>query len=725
MGLRLRLLGFTVSRLVPPYLDPVLGCQRYHTILPCSAPEGAPEAMEVLVLAGYRAQKEDELSLAPGDVIRQACKGPARGWMRGELGGRCGLFPESLVQVRSSQRSGGGSLRAPEVAPLPVRSFAGDPGDSPLLGGDAETALCAPPRSLSQISGPPKMVQGKLQLHPGAGGRAAVASWGDCGSDKGGLGNPDIPSIILGPQRPQKLSSLTYDSPPDYLQTVSYPETYRVLFDYHPEAPDELALRRGDEVKVLRKVTEDKGWWEGESQGRRGLFPDNFVLPPPPVKKLVPRKVVSQESAPVKEPKKMMPKTVLPTVKKLVTAPSEPSKTKPSWTPSRDSQKRPSRNSSSTSGFQPGRKRSKTQASQQRPAASQDEKQRRLTKGPRVNKTPILNKTASPEKTPTLDRAPRPEKTPPPDKTPSPEKTLSPDKSPNPEKTPPSEKTPTPEETLIPEKVPTLEETPTLEDKAPSPDRALSGYEAGVPEVLLEDEAFGPKMAPPGDEAPTLGKVLTPEPVLSEEASAGDKSQFHHFSPEEDTPPNARSLEASEAQSQEEVHTPQEAPLGMVKQPLERRASSPLQSESNPKSGSAPALEKAHPQEKPTSLLEEAPPKAETTPKEQESPKEGVPSKEVTPAQKNAEPQTPPTLHSSVPPNLTDRRSDGDDMLRIKDQVEALRRSLEQMGVQLEKKLMDLSEELKSEREKRLLLEVQMKQRTRDSIHAQTQTQTH
>lgn len=34
---------------------------------------------------------------------------------------------------------------------------------------------------------------------------------------------------------------------------------------------------------LLSQVTEDKGWWEGESQGRRGLFPDNFVLPPPPV----------------------------------------------------------------------------------------------------------------------------------------------------------------------------------------------------------------------------------------------------------------------------------------------------------------------------------------------------------------------------------------------------------------------------------------------------------
>lgn len=38
------------------------------------------------------------------------------------------------------------------------------------------------------------------------------------------------------------------------LLSVSCPETCRVLFDYHPEAPDELALHKGDLVKVLRKV---------------------------------------------------------------------------------------------------------------------------------------------------------------------------------------------------------------------------------------------------------------------------------------------------------------------------------------------------------------------------------------------------------------------------------------------------------------------------------------
>uniref|UniRef100_A0A8C7B4H0 SH3 domain-containing protein n=1 Tax=Neovison vison TaxID=452646 RepID=A0A8C7B4H0_NEOVI len=515
------------------------------------------------------------------------------------------------------------------------------------------------------------MVQGELQLHPRAGRRAEAASWGDCGSDKGGLGNPDMPSVSPGTQRPPKLSSLTYDSPPDYLRTVSRPEIYRVLFDYQPEAPDELALRRGDEVKVLRKGTlrKDKGWWEGESQGRRGVFPDNFVLPPPPV---------SMGAAPIKEPKKVTPKSALPTVRKLVTAPPGPSKAKPSWTPS-------SGGSFLSGGSgHPGRKGPKTQASRQRSATSQEEEQSSLAKASTVNKTPTL------------------------DKTPSPEKTLSPDKA------------PTPEESLTPDKVPISEGSLTLEfkapalgnptpqegltlDKAPSPDSLISVDVAPAPEVPPEDELLGPKMVPPGDEVSTLEKVLTPEQVLSEEASTRDNIQFHHFSPEQALP-KLTSPVANEARCQE-VHMPEKADLCMMTHPLDQSNSSPFQSKSKP--GSMPALEKA------TTLLQEAPGKHEGTPEEAALPKEEVVPKEVDPALKNPhsikstpDPQETPTPLSLVPQNLTDSKSDRGDIMRLQDEMESLRRSLERMGVQLERKLTDIWEELKSEKEKRRLLEV-------------------
>eukprot|EP00069_Balaena_mysticetus_P017576 bmy_10793T0 len=213
IGSRLRLLGFTISLLVPPYLDPVLGCERDCTILlarlrkaprkPWTIPEtlrGSGEAPRprcarrrghpvespgperwCKVNFSYSPEQADELKLQAGEIV-EVIKEIEDGWWLGKKNGQLGAFPSNFVELLDS--------------------------------------------------GPP----------------------------------------------------------------ISHPETYRVLFDYHPEARDELALRRGDEVKVLRKTTEDKGWWEGESQGRRGLFPDNFVLPPPPIKKLVPRKVASRES---------------------------------------------------------------------------------------------------------------------------------------------------------------------------------------------------------------------------------------------------------------------------------------------------------------------------------------------------------------------------------------------------------------------------------------------
>ncbi|XP_066125737.1 SH3 domain-containing protein 21 isoform X1 [Saccopteryx bilineata] len=664
--------------------------------------------MEVLVLAGYRAQKEGELTLAPGDVVRQVCKGPTRGWLRGELGGHCGLFPERLVQEIPESFRGTGEAPRPRCGR----------GQSCSAKSRGTQRWCKVNFNYS----PEQADELKLQAGEIVEVIKEIEDGWWLGRKNGQLGafpsnfvelldsgppsidNPDMPSISLDSQRPAKLSTLTYDSPPDYLRTVFHPETYRVLFDYHPEAPDELALRRGDEVKVLRKTTEDKGWWEGESQGRRGVFPDNFVLPPPPIKKLAPRKVVSRESeheltraagggthhrqAPTKEPKKMMPKTALPTVKKLMTVHTGPSKAKPSWTPGGDSQKRPSRDSGSTGSLLNGgpghsvKKRSRTQASRQRYATSQEEERRSRAKASPVNKTPTLGKPPTPQKTLSLDKAPNPE------------------------------------ETLTPDKTPTPEETLTREDKAPSPDGVFSLDEVSALGVTPEGEDPGPKTAPPGNETSTLEKALTPDQIFSEETSAGDSSQLHPSSPEAVQPKGTFFL-VSEAQSQEEVHMPQE-------RPLDKGDSSTLQSEAKP--GSVPALEKADPGEEATTLLEGAPAKDETTPKEEASPEK------VVPAQKNLhrieptpDPQESPSLNSLVPQNPTDSKNNRDDIMRLQDEVESLRRALELMGVQLERKLTDIWEELKSEREKRQLLEIQMNGRLQESWtpgsnHAQTQT---
>ncbi|CAN9507617.1 unnamed protein product [Ophioblennius macclurei] len=63
-----------------------------------------------------------------------------------------------------------------------------------------------------------------------------------------------------------------------------------VEYDYDALHDDELTLRLGDVIKNVRYYEED-GWMEGDLNGKRGLFPDNFV------------KEVKKESKEVKEVK--------------------------------------------------------------------------------------------------------------------------------------------------------------------------------------------------------------------------------------------------------------------------------------------------------------------------------------------------------------------------------------------------------------------------------------
>ncbi|XP_053469947.1 CD2-associated protein isoform X1 [Ictalurus furcatus] len=49
-----------------------------------------------------------------------------------------------------------------------------------------------------------------------------------------------------------------------------------VEYEYEAVHEDELTLRLGDVIRNVRRIEED-GWMEGELNGRRGLFPDNFV----------------------------------------------------------------------------------------------------------------------------------------------------------------------------------------------------------------------------------------------------------------------------------------------------------------------------------------------------------------------------------------------------------------------------------------------------------------
>ena len=48
-----------------------------------------------------------------------------------------------------------------------------------------------------------------------------------------------------------------------------------VVYEYTAALPDELSLKVGDVITRVERL--EGGWWRGELNKVRGMFPDNFV----------------------------------------------------------------------------------------------------------------------------------------------------------------------------------------------------------------------------------------------------------------------------------------------------------------------------------------------------------------------------------------------------------------------------------------------------------------
>lgn len=189
----------------------------------------------------YDASEPDELTIRPGDVLRDVERLPG-GWWRGELRGRRGMFPDNFVSVLAEQttaRSGGvqGRCRA-------VFSYQpANPDELPLCVGDVLEVLGEVEEG---------WWQGRRQ------GRVGVF--------------PSNFVVMLDPPQPAPPFEPAPALPPKPVK-----ELCRVLFPYTAVNEDELTLAEGDIVTVVSKEAPDRGWWRGELHGRVGLFPDNFV----------------------------------------------------------------------------------------------------------------------------------------------------------------------------------------------------------------------------------------------------------------------------------------------------------------------------------------------------------------------------------------------------------------------------------------------------------------
>uniref|UniRef100_A0A8V5FI09 Uncharacterized protein n=1 Tax=Melopsittacus undulatus TaxID=13146 RepID=A0A8V5FI09_MELUD len=212
------------------------------------------------VAFSYMPQNEDELELKVGDIIEVVGE-VEEGWWEGILNGKTGMFPSNFIKELSDSEDAG----IEEQVKPSLKDTAGSESD----GGDSCSTKSEGANGGTAIQ--PKKVKG--------------VGFGDIFKDKPIKLRPrsiEVENDFLPVDKSvgKKLPPATATQEPTKIEVDSRTKTKeycKVIFPYEAQNDDELTIREGDVVTLISKDCVDVGWWEGELNGRRGVFPDNFV----------------------------------------------------------------------------------------------------------------------------------------------------------------------------------------------------------------------------------------------------------------------------------------------------------------------------------------------------------------------------------------------------------------------------------------------------------------
>ncbi|XP_032141945.1 SH3 domain-containing kinase-binding protein 1 isoform X10 [Sapajus apella] len=249
------------------------------------------------VAFSYLPQNDDELELKVGDIIEVVGE-VEEGWWEGVLNGKTGMFPSNFIKELSGESDELGISQDEQLSKSRKTTFEGTilyraaPGKteghrryyslrettgSESDGGDSSSTKSEGANgTVATAAIQPKKVKG--------------VGFGDIFKDKPiklrprsiEVENDFLPvEKTIGKKLPA--TTATPDSSKTEMDSRTKSKDYcKVIFPYEAQNDDELTIKEGDIVTLINKDCIDVGWWEGELNGRRGVFPDNFVklLPP-------------------------------------------------------------------------------------------------------------------------------------------------------------------------------------------------------------------------------------------------------------------------------------------------------------------------------------------------------------------------------------------------------------------------------------------------------------
>ncbi|XP_038172290.1 SH3 domain-containing kinase-binding protein 1 isoform X2 [Arvicola amphibius] len=224
------------------------------------------------VAFSYLPQNDDELELKVGDIIEVVGE-VEEGWWEGVLNGKTGMFPSNFIKELSGESDELGISQDEQLSKSSLRETTGSESD----GGDSSSTKSEGANgTVATVAIQPKKVKG--------------VGFGDIFKDKPIKLRPRSIEVendfmpvekTIGKKLPPATSTPD-PSKPEMDSRTKAKDYCKVIFPYEAQNDDELTIKEGDIVTLINKDCIDVGWWEGELNGRRGVFPDNFVklLPP-------------------------------------------------------------------------------------------------------------------------------------------------------------------------------------------------------------------------------------------------------------------------------------------------------------------------------------------------------------------------------------------------------------------------------------------------------------
>nr|XP_031301636.1 SH3 domain-containing kinase-binding protein 1 isoform X4 [Camelus dromedarius] len=269
------------------------------------------------VAFSYLPQNDDELELKVGDIIEVVGE-VEEGWWEGVLNGKTGMFPSNFIKELSGDSDDLGisqdeqlSKSRPEALLPPVSLL-----PFPAHGAKGKTTF----EGTILYRAAPGKTEGHRRYYSLRETTGSESDGGDSSSTKSEGANGTVATAAIQPKKvkgvgfgdifkdkPIKLRPRSIEVENDFLPvektigkklppTTATPDSSKtemdsrtktkdyckVIFPYEAQNDDELTIKEGDIVTLINKDCIDVGWWEGELNGRRGVFPDNFVklLPP-------------------------------------------------------------------------------------------------------------------------------------------------------------------------------------------------------------------------------------------------------------------------------------------------------------------------------------------------------------------------------------------------------------------------------------------------------------